>query len=294
MQIEEIRRRVLDWYDANRRDLPWRGETDPYRILVSEIMLQQTGVDRVRGYYERFLQEFPDFPTLAKAARVEVLRAWGGLGYNRRAVYLHECAKIVTQQHGGALPSDPIQLKRLPSIGPYTLAALRSFAFHHDVAAIDTNIRRVIGRIGFGGAATSDQISQLADQLLPSGRGSDWNQALMDFGAIQCTASNPRCPICPLADLCATARSGPPRSLRGVAEPKAPYLGSRRYYRGRVVARLRTLPPRSFISLTDLAKEIRPDSDDPTWLIGIAQSLAEHGLAFLEDSGNGYRIGPPE
>lgn len=291
--LEAIRRRLLAWYAVHRRELPWRGENDPYKILVSEIMLQQTGVERVRAYYPRFLQEFPDFATLAAAPRLDVLRVWGGLGYNRRAVYLHECAKAVVRDHGGILPSDPVRLKQLPGVGPYTLAALRSFAFHEDVATIDTNIRRVIGRIGFATATTPAAIARWAAELVPPGRSSEWNQALMDFGSAQCTANRPDCRSCPLQDLCHTAGSGS-IPTRQVAEPKEPFYGSRRYVRGRIVAHLRTLAAGSSIPLADLAAIVQPESDDPVALIEIAQGLAGHGLARLLPTARGYRIGPPD
>src|SRR5262249_26818104 len=203
--VANIQARLLEWYRTHRRDLPWRHTSDPYAVLVSEIMLQQTGVERVALAYQRFLERFPTFEALAGAPRVEVLRAWAGLGYNRRAVHLQECARRVVAEHGGRLPSDPEALRRLPGIGPYTLGAIRSLVFHEDEPALDTNVRRVVGRLAFGHAAGAVDLARAARELVPAGRSADWNQALMDFGSIQCTASNPACLICPLRDRCAFA-----------------------------------------------------------------------------------------
>ena len=291
-RTEELRWRLLDWYGKHRRDLPWRGETDPYRILISEVMLQQTGVERVRSYYVRFLAAFPDFPTLAAAPRVDVLRVWGGLGYNRRAVYLHECAKTVVERHGGALPSDPDLLAKLPGIGPYTRAAVLSFAFGKDVATIDTNVRRVVGRLIFGGDAPRLEVEGAAARLVPSGRSSDWNQALMDFGSLQCTAGSPDCPACSLRDLCAAFEQPVARQARRVAEPAEPFVGSRRFLRGRIVARLRELPAGSTIPLSDF-RDLLADPDVDRRLIDLARGLASHGLARLVEGVDGMRIGPP-
>lgn len=291
-RTEELRRRLLEWYGKHRRDLPWRGETDPYRILISEVMLQQTRVGRVRSYYDRFLAEFPDFATLAAAPRIDVLRVWGGLGYNRRAVYLHECAKAVVERHGGALPSDPDLLAKLPGIGPYTQAAVLSFAFGKDVATIDTNVRRVVDRLVFGGDAPRSEVESAAARLVPGGRSSDWNQALMDFGSLQCSAGSPDCPACLLRDLCAAFEQPLARQPLRVAEPAEPFVGSRRYLRGRIVARLRELPARSTIPLSDF-RDLLTDPDVDQRLIDLARGLAAHGLARIIEDADGVRIGPP-
>ncbi|HEX5417073.1 MAG TPA: A/G-specific adenine glycosylase [Chloroflexota bacterium] len=289
---DELRTRLLAWYAVNRRALPWRGETDPYRILVSEMMLQQTGVERVKQYYERFLGAFPDFSALAAAPRVDVLRVWGGLGYNRRAVYLHECAKAVVERHGGILPADAEALQRLPGVGPYTRTALQSFAFGEDVATIDTNVRRVVGRLVFGGDASHSAVERAATNLVPAGRSSDWNQALMDFGSLQCTASNPACLVCPLRVLCAARENPAPRAPRKVAETAEPWIGSRRYLRGQIVARVRQLPPGGTIPLADL-RDLLPDFDGEARLLELARSLAAHGLVRVIDDDEGARIGAP-
>jgi A/G-specific adenine glycosylase len=295
--VAEIQRRLFRWYATHQRVLPWRGQTDPYKILVSEVMLQQTGVERVRPTYEEFLARFPTFEALADAPRHAVLRAWAGLGYNRRAVNLHEAARIVVRDYGGRLPSDPDELRRLPGIGPYTLAALRSFVNHEDVAALDTNVRRVVGRLRFGPVAFASQITDAAAALVPAGQSSAWNQALMDFGSLQCTNARPRCPICPLADLCSSAGQFAATSAeRKVAERSEPFVGSRRYYRGRLVAFLRDLPPNALVSLTVAATAVWPDQTayDLHWLADLARSLAAEGLARVVEAADGARVGPPQ
>ena len=296
--ILDMRQRLLDWYEVNRRDLPWRGKTDPYAILVSEVMLQQTGVNRVVQAYERFLTQFPTFQRLAGAPRLEVLRAWAGLGYNRRAVHLHQCAQIVVREHDGRLPDDPVALRRIPGIGPYTVAAILSFAFHRDVPTIDTNVRRVIGRIAFGRPVADRDLRDAAGLLFPPGRSSDWNQALMDFGSSLCTASNPRCRSCPMLDLCAAALHGAQveaRPAKKVAERPEPYLGSRRFYRGKIVAQLRNLAPGVALSAEELLCELKANwtAEDIHWVEQLAEALADEGLARVLRSDGQFRVAAP-
>jgi A/G-specific adenine glycosylase len=263
-------------------------------------MLQQTGVDRVQPSYERFLQRFPSFEALAQAPRVEVLRAWAGLGYNRRALNLQACAQAIVHEHGGTLPADPDALQKLPGIGPYTAAALRSLVFHHDVAALDTNVRRVIGRLRFSGAPTERELRAEANRLVPPGRSADWNQALMDFGSAQCTATRPACLVCPVADLCVAVQGSQvpdavPRTEWKVAERPEPYPGSRRYYRGRLVAFLRDLPAGALVPLSlaqDAAwADAAPTAGEAPLLL--ARTLAQEGLARLDETSGEPLIGPP-
>ena len=180
--------RLLAWYSQNTRDLPWRHTRDPYAILVSEVMLQQTQVARVVPRYRRFLDRWPTVEALAAATPAEVITEWDGLGYNRRAVLLHRCATAVVAT--GGFPREPAGLERLPGIGPYTAAAVACFAFGVQVAAPDTNARRVLGRLG------------RADATPPPGRAYEWNQALFDLGREVCLARRPRCERCPLAGEC--------------------------------------------------------------------------------------------
>ncbi|MGH2460857.1 MAG: A/G-specific adenine glycosylase [Chloroflexota bacterium] len=296
--ITDLQSRVLNWYAANRRELPWRDETDPYRILVSEIMLQQTGVARVAPIYARFLDQFPAFEALAEAPRQDVLRAWAGAGYNRRAIRLHDCARIVCRDHGGRLPDDPETLAGLPGLGPYTVAALLSFAFHRDVPALDTNVRRVLGRVHGATAASDRELQAIARGALPEGRSSDWNQALMDLGATVCLAAKPRCLWCPLRDGCASSGDGDEVAVgrsRRVAERREPYLGSRRFFRGKIVAILRELPVGAWISPRALLGQIKPESSlvDQPWLDDILRGLVADGLATIEGGDDEARITAP-
>jgi len=296
--IEDLHRCVLSWYASHRRELPWRDESDPYRILVSEIMLQQTGVGRVTPIYKRFIERFPSFEALAEASRQDVMRAWAGAGYNRRAIYLHECSRIVCRDHGGRLPADPSVLATFPGLGPYTVAAVLSFAFHRDVPALDTNIRRVLGRV-FGKSDANDRdLRAIALRLVPEGRGSDWNQALMDLGATVCLATKPRCLWCPLRESCALAGESVgmgERPSRRVAERQEPYLGSRRFFRGKIVAILRDLPAGTTTSVDAVLDRIKPDwtSADQPWLEDIIRGLVADGLAMIVDSGGENRLAAP-
>ena len=219
--LDELRAAVLDWYARTRRDLPWRRTTDPYAILVSEVMLQQTQVARVAPRYPEWLERWPDVASSAAASRAEVLAAWVGLGYNRRAVALHEAARVVARDGW------PTDLRALPGVGPYTAAAVASFAFGAQVAAVDTNVRRVAARIGRGAP----------DALLAPGRAAEWNQAAMELGATVCTARTPRCDACPVAPWCRSA--GRPAVRRsGAAGRGERFEDTNRWVRGRVVAAL--------------------------------------------------------
>jgi A/G-specific adenine glycosylase len=215
---------VLAWYDRTGRDLPWRRTSDPYAILVSEVMAQQTQLARVLPHYERWLERWPAAAALAAAAPADVLRAWVGLGYNRRALRLREAASIVA--HDG-WPRDAAGLRRLPGVGPYTAAAVASFAFGERVAAVDTNVRRVAQRIGATPA-----------ELLPERRHADWNQAAMELGARVCTARAPTCDRCPAAAWCAS-RGRVTVAPRAAARAPAPrFEETDRWLRGRIVAAL--------------------------------------------------------
>ena len=204
-----LHRAVAEWYRRNARDLPWRGASDPYAILVSEVMLQQTQVDRVIPKYAAFLEAFPTLQALAEAAPADVIRVWAGMGYNARAVRLHRLAAEIMQRHGGRLPESAPELLRLPGIGPYTAAAVACFAFGAAEPVLDTNIYRVLSRVVYGiEAPARAEIDQLAPAMLPRNgeiSASDWHQGLMDIGAGICTSSRPRCMLCPLREDCAAA-----------------------------------------------------------------------------------------
>ena len=216
-----LRAAVLRWFDASARSMPWRGVTDPYAILVAEVMLQQTQVDRVRPAYLAFLDRFPTLQSLADAPRAQVIRAWAGLGYNRRAVNLQRAAQAAVTRFGGRLPDDPASLRSLPGVGEYTTAAVACFAHNAQVPVVDTNVRRVLGRFFFGQdwARQSDRdLRALAEAALPAGMAWRWNQALMDLGATLCPARAPKCSACPLESQCQAAA----HFKSGVAERPAP------------------------------------------------------------------------
>jgi A/G-specific adenine glycosylase len=306
-----IQKALLEWFHVHGRDLPWRHTRDPYRVLVSEIMLQQTQVDRVRPKYHAFLETFPTLEALAAAPTAEVIRMWSGLGYNRRAVNLQRTARAVLEEHGGAFPRTVEQLLALPGIGPYTAGAVACFAFEQDVAFMDTNIRRAVRRLFLGPDESSAAVDAnettlllLARDAVPSGQGWAWNQAIMELGATICTAANPACWRCPLRVYCrayaarqeadANIFSGEDRVVnarpaRRVAERReTPYGGSNRFFRGRTVDALRKLTPGGMIALEDLGPQVKDDysAEDLTWLQGVVAGLVRDGLAHIDDDGH--------
>jgi A/G-specific adenine glycosylase len=212
-------------------------------VLVSEVMLQQTQVDRVIGYYGAFLTAFPRVIDCARARPGDVVRLWSGLGYNRRALNLHRAASAIAEEHGGAVPAEESSLLALPGIGAYTARAVLSFAFEADVATVDTNVVRVLSRGVAGEGLTLRQAQSLADRLLPAGRSWDFNQSMFDLGATVCTATAPACGRCPLRQQCRWKRDGLPapdpwRASPSV-RPQAAFAGSDRQGRGRLVQALR-------------------------------------------------------
>jgi A/G-specific adenine glycosylase len=206
-------RRLLAWYATQARELPWRGQQDPYAIWISEIMLQQTRVETVIPFYDRWMRRFPTVSSLARAPERAVLKAWEGLGYYARARNLQRAARLIHARYADQLPSDVAALRELPGIGRYTAGAIASIAFGLDEAALDGNIRRVLARVfNFRQVADSPEGAQklweLAAAQLPAGRAGDYNQALMDLGATVCLARDPRCAVCPLRSLCRARRLG--------------------------------------------------------------------------------------
>lgn len=205
--------RLLGWFDNHRRDLPWRRDRDPYRIWVSEVMLQQTTVAAVIPYYDRFLAAFPTVSALAAADEQQVLKLWEGLGYYRRARHLHAAARRLVAEHGGTLPDDPAVWADLPGVGRYILGAVLSQAFDRRLPAVDTNSQRVLCRLfGYRGdprhGAGQAWVWSAAGAILPPRRVGDFNQALMELGALVCTPRDPQCPRCPLKDECRACRDG--------------------------------------------------------------------------------------
>jgi A/G-specific adenine glycosylase len=204
---------LLDWYKINARRLPWRETPDPYRVWISEIMLQQTRVETVIPYFERWMATFPILRTLAEAGLQEVLAVWEGLGYYSRARNLHRAARIIESTYAGQIPSDPGLLRKVPGIGPYTAAAIASIAFGRDEPALDGNVRRVLARVFDVSLPPRSPegerlLLKLAKEYLPVGRAGEYNQALMDLGALVCTPRSPACPRCPLEPICAARALG--------------------------------------------------------------------------------------
>jgi A/G-specific adenine glycosylase len=207
-KVKAFQARLLAWFRQNGRDLPWRRTRDPYRILVSEVMLQQTQVERVRKYYERFLQEYPTVQDLAAARPARVQESWDGLGYYARARNLHAAARTIARRYGGEFPRRREEVMALPGVGRYTAGAVLSFAYGKPAPILDTNVRRVLSRIfvrrqASRTAAVERRLWALAEAIIPEGEAWAFNQALMDFGATVCTARTPRCPTCPMRRLCA-------------------------------------------------------------------------------------------
>lgn len=203
-----VRRSLLDHYDRTARDLPWRRDTDPYRVLVSEFMLQQTRVETVIKYYEPWLERFPSVEALAAADEDQVLKAWEGLGYYRRARNLHKASQIVAERYDGAIPSDPEALRALPGVGEYTTGAVSSIAFGIPAPAVDGNVRRVFARLFDEAAPTPSWLRVVAGRFVSEDRPGDWTQALMELGATVCTPRTPACDECPVVAWCAAHAAG--------------------------------------------------------------------------------------
>lgn len=232
-----FRGRLLRWFEAHGRDLPWRRTQDPYRVLVSEVMLQQTQVDRVRPKYEAWVARWPTLEALAAAPLEEVCAEWRPLGYNVRPVRLHSIAREAVSRYGGRLPDDLGALLGMKGIGRYTAGAVLSFAFGKDAAVLDTNVLRVLHRVFLGPGvpggpparqpdadhATKGRLWALSARLVPKGNAWAFNSALMDFGALVCTARKPLCLVCPMNDYCASSPLVRPARRRGRrARPRAP------------------------------------------------------------------------
>ena len=234
--------RVLEWGRANLRELPWRATREPWPVLVSEVMAQQTPIDRVVPKWRAFLSAWPDPAACASAELSEVLAMWSGLGYPRRARDLHASATVIVEQHGGGVPADRDALLALPGVGPYTAAAVMAFAFEADVAVVDTNVARVLARVA-GRRLGAAEARRSAADLVPSGQGWWWNQTLMEIGARCCRPRSPRCEGCPLAPGCEWFSAGRPDPDPAVGSAlvsgrQERFEGSNRQVRGRVMAEL--------------------------------------------------------
>jgi A/G-specific adenine glycosylase len=269
-----VHARLLEWYAAQARDLPWRRTHDAYAILVAEVMLQQTQVDRVIPKWHAWLARFPTLASLAEASRADAIREWQGLGYNLRAVRLHAIAGQVLAEYQGHLPRSVDGLLRLKGIGRYTAGAVACFAYEQPVAMVDTNVRRVLSRV-FG--LEPGAIEGVADTLVPAQSAYAWNQALMDLGATVCRTQRPLCLVCPLLAEC-----GGPRPMR--SKPVTEFRSSSRYFRGRIIDFLRALPTGTSVFLDDLFAEVHTS-------LAVVRQLADDGLLRVD---NENRVSLPE
>lgn len=271
---------MLRWYVRHGRDFPWRKTTSPYAILVSEVMLQQTGTARVILKYLDFLSRCPTAASLAAASLKEVLTLWSGLGYNGRARNLWNAMRRIRADRGGRLPRSTAALRRLPGIGRYTSAAVACFAYNARVPIVDTNVRRVLSRSMLGLDDCGERkVWQLADALLPARAAKSWNQGLMDIGAIFCRP-RPKCAQCPAKRHCRWAASGM-ASIAAKRATKTAFWGSSRFYRGRIV---RALVEKSPLRLIDLGVKVKQgfDKTELAWLAELVVRLESDGLVKLD------------
>ncbi len=289
-RVRSIRRRLLAWYKTSARPLPWRKTRDAYKILLSEIMLQQTQVNRVMEHYPRFLKRFPSIRSLAAARTRNVISEWSGMGYNNRAVRLHRLAREVVAGFGGRIPRSVPILEHLPGVGPYTARAVASFAFGQRHPIVETNVRRVFSRV-FPGTSSAEEAWILAEAILPRKNVYQWNQALMELGALVCTASNPGCSRCPLAEACPSAFTIAKRNARRRKEPGLAGIPNR-IYRGRIVEKLRNLRGRRMIAVDTLGKEILKGytKREHAWLRNLLHGLERDGLIALSGGLRGKRV----
>lgn len=287
--------KLIDWYSSHQRHLPWRNNPVPYHVLISEIMLQQTQVPRVIEKFQEFITLFPTIQDLAKASKAGVIKAWSGLGYNRRALLLHAFAQEVVGKYHGIIPHSPEILRTLPGIGPYTAGALASFAYNQPEPAIDVNVRRIFMRFFQGkdqglpmGKKEEQELYQLIKSTIPGGKSAAFHNALMDFGSLVCTRDTPSCSQCPLQKNChffplySTKKE---KSLfvmekkeeKGVFE-KGRFIPNR-IFRGRIVELVRRREGEE-ITLIDLGRAVKNDyvEGDKEWLLELCEKLKSDGL----------------
>ncbi|MDO8483404.1 MAG: A/G-specific adenine glycosylase [Candidatus Limnocylindrales bacterium] len=290
-----LRDAILAWYGSRGRSLPFRGTTDPYAILVSEAMAQQTQVARAGETWIRFMERFPTAAALAAATPADVLRAWQGLGYNRRALNLWRAARRIVEVHGGRVPADLAALQALPGVGPYTARAVAALAFGMPVGAVDTNVRRVLGRIVAGDSAAlgATALQKVADAAVPLDRPGAWTHALMDVGATSCRPGRPDCASCPAqawcrfaaAELAGGNRARPVPGARSVTGPAATaareappaFATTSRWLRGRIVDQLRAAQDGAWIVLDAPIGE-----HDRAAVAAALEALARDGLVELD------------
>lgn len=287
-ELARIRHALLRAASVLWRDLPWRETRDPWWVLVSEVMLQQTQASRVVEPFRRFVRRFPDPSVCASAGSAEVVRAWAGLGYNRRALNLHRTAGVLVEHYAGKVPDRLDALLALPGIGPYTARAILAFAYEQPVGVVDTNVSRVLARAVIGRPLRPGEAQPLADRLVPDSECWRFNQALFDLGARCCTARLPRCAECPLASCCRWNRARVTAPFRAANTPdpasaglrrQSTFAGSEREGRGRLVDALRVAP----VPSSTLARAAGWP-DDETRAARVAAALVEEGLAFWRGS----------
>jgi A/G-specific adenine glycosylase len=276
-RLTPTQRRLLAWADHHGRDLPWRHTRDPWHILVSEVMLQQTQVARVIPVWTEFVARFPTPAACADAGQAAIVTAWHGMGYNRRAVNLHRCALAITQRHDGEVPRELDALLALPGIGAYTARAVLAFAFEEHVGVVDVNAARVYARLG-GRMLSAREVQAAADDATPRAQPWAWNQAVLDFGATVCTQRAPACDRCPLTTDCGWRAIG--RDPAGIGARQSRFEGSDRQGRGRLVAALRRGPVSTEPS--ELAV-VMGWPDDPERCRRVAMTVVADGLAKWEN-----------
>ncbi len=285
----DVARSLLNWYRHNGRRFPWRQvNPDPYMVLVSEIMLQQTQAQRVAEALPRFLEHFPSLDRLAAASNADVIRQWKGMGYNSRALRLRDAARVIVEQHNGNIPATVEELRKLPGVGPYTSASVVTFAFNRRVVVLDVNVRRVYSRWMRQQRTTidvegDDVLSQFALTVIPLRSASRWHHAVMDLGATICTARKPACTSCPMADLCPSAHALVPAQRAARTEPL--FRGEpQRLWRGRFVNALRDAPggltPRALVAAT-VAGRLTPD--EQPWFASVISALERDGVVTLRN-----------
>ena len=286
--LEAVREALIEWYEADHRPFPWRQTDDAYEIHVSEVMSQQTQLDRVVSAWEDFRERWPTVEDLAAADRSDVVAFWTdhSLGYNNRAKYLHEAAGQVVDDYGGEYPETPEELEELMGVGPYTANAVASFAFNTGNAVVDTNVERVTYR-AFDVPDDDDAFEAAARELMPEGRSRVWNNAIMELGGVACTKS-PNCDEagCPWRKWCHAYESGDFTAPDVPTQPS--FEGSRRQFRGRIV---RALSDHDAVALDDLGHRIRVDytpggEHGREWLEGLLEDLADDGLVAVGNEGD--------
>lgn len=292
-ELDQVRDELLQWYAEHKREFPWRDTTDAYQILVSEVMSQQTQLTRVTDAWRAFLDRWPTVTALAAADRGEVIGFWSSkrLGYNNRARYLHEAAEQIESEFNGSVPSTPKELETLQGVGPYTANAVASFAFNTGNAVVDTNVKRVLYR-AFQVPDSESAYETVANELLPEGSSREWNNAMMELGALACQKT-PACDEqqCPLRRWCSAYKTGDFTAPDVPTQPS--FEGSRRQYRGRII---RVIEAKGKMNLQELGPRIKIDytPTDREWLEGIITDLADEGLIESNEEDNEQMVALPE